>query len=254
MCIIENSKGLWASKLPRPRREDHKYSRGAALIYAAPEMTGATRLAAESCARMGAGLVIVLSPPEVLNVYRTALPAHIIVKGDLDWEDERVSAVLYGSGGISKIPQFASVPMIIDADGLFSLPPKLHDKIILTPHEGEFARLFPALKGEREDRAAAAAKQTGVIIVLKGAETLIAHPDGRVCINRHASPYLATAGAGDVLAGMITGLCAQGMEAYWAACAAVWIHGEAGLRGGPGLVAADIHAELPYIFLNILKL
>jgi NAD(P)H-hydrate epimerase len=248
MTLIENSPGWWGSKLPKPKGESHKYTRGLALIYAAPALTGATRLAAESCARMGAGMVTVLSPPDVLDIYRTALPPHILVRGDLGWQDERVSAVLYGSGGVSKVPAVRESPMVIDADGLFQLPKKLHDRCILTPHEGEFARMFPGLQGSREERAGAASQKTGAILVLKGAETLIAHPDGRLCINRHASPYLATAGAGDVLAGMITGLAAQGLEPFLAACAAVWMHGEAGLRFGPGLVASDLPGLIPVLW------
>ncbi|MCD8496929.1 MAG: NAD(P)H-hydrate dehydratase [Alphaproteobacteria bacterium] len=211
-----------------------------ALIHAAPELTGATRLAAESCARIGAGMVTVLSPPKVLDVYRIALPPHIVVRGDIKWWDDRVNAVLYGPGGMASVPRLRDVPTVIDADGLGRLPKKLHERCVLTPHEGEFARAFPEIKGSREERALAAAQKTGAIIVLKGAETLIAHPDGRVTINRHASPYLATAGAGDVLAGMITGLCAQGMEPYLAACAAVWMHGDAAIKIGPGLVAPDL--------------
>lgn len=245
MNLIENIPGLWASKLPKPRKDDHKYSRGLALIYAAPALTGASRLAAEACARIGAGMVVLASPPAAVDIYRTALPAHIVVRDDESWWDERVNAVLYGPGGVSYVPPLHDIPTVIDADGLFHLPPKLHERCILTPHEGEFSRMFPEIKGTREECAAAAAQKTGVIILLKGAETLIAHPDGRLSINRHASPYLATAGAGDVLAGMITGLCAQGMEPFGAACAAVWIHGEAGMRGGAGLVALDIPTLIP---------
>lgn len=244
--MIENVPGLWAAKLPRPGKGDHKYTRGLALIYAAPELTGATRLAAEACARSGAGMVTVLSPPEVLNVYRTALPPHIVARGDPGWWDERVKAALYGPGGVAKIPPLRDVPTVIDADGLSQLPPKLHERCILTPHEGEFARAFPDIGGTREERALAAARKTGAVIVLKGAETLIAHPDGRITVNRHASPYLATAGAGDVLAGMITGLCAQGMEPYLAACAAVWMHGEAAIQAGPGLVATDLIMKISF--------
>lgn len=252
MNMIENSPGLWASYLPRPQAEDHKYTRGLAVIYGAPELTGATRLAAEACARIGAGMVTVLSPSDVLTVYRTALPPHIVVRGDLNWWDERARAMLYGPGGVAKIPALRDIPTVIDADGLSSLPKNLHERCILTPHEGEFARAFPDITGTREERAAAAARKTGAIVVLKGAETLIAHPDGRLSVNRHSSPYLATAGSGDVLAGMITGLCAQGMEPYPAACAAVWIHGEAALRCGAGLVAGDLPKKFLLVLNNLL--
>lgn len=251
MNLIENVPGLWASKLPHPKPDDHKYTRGLAFIYGAPELTGATRLAAESCAKMGAGMVTVLSPPGVLDVYRTSLPSHIVVRKGLQWWDERVRAVLYGPGGVAKIPPLRDVPTVIDADGLARLPKKLHERCILTPHEGEFTRAFPGITGMREERAAEAARQTGAIVVLKGAETLIAHPDGRLAINRHASPYLATAGAGDVLAGMITGLLAQGMAPFWAACAAVWMHGDAGGKLGAGLVASDLPGVLPAVYGSI---
>lgn len=245
--LTENTPGLWAARLPKPRADDHKYTRGLALVYAAPELTGATRLAAEACARMGAGMVVVACPPAIAPVYRASLPPHIVVRDDPAWTDERVTAVLYGPGGVSHTPPLREIPAVIDADGLFHLPAPLHDGCVLTPHEGEFARLFPDIHGTRAERAAAAARRTGAVIVLKGAETLIAHPDGRLTVNRHASPYLATAGAGDVLAGMIAGLCAQGLAPYTAACAAVWMHGEAGLRGGPGLVASDLPGLIPSI-------
>jgi NAD(P)H-hydrate repair Nnr-like enzyme with NAD(P)H-hydrate dehydratase domain len=245
-----NAPSLWLNEFPRRMADSHKYDYGHALIYAAPELTGATRLAAESCSRMGAGLVTVLSPRAAANVYRASLPAHIMVRDDLEWNDDRVTARLYGSGGISVEPDFSSgISMVLDADALIDLPKKLHDKIVLTPHEGEFARAFPDLRGSKTERAAFAAKQSGAVVVLKGSETVIAAPDGHVVSNTHATPWLATAGTGDVLAGMITGLLAQGMAVFSASCAAVWIHGEAALRFGPGLVASD----LPYMLPGVLK-
>jgi NAD(P)H-hydrate epimerase len=122
---------------------------------------------------------------------------------------------------------------------------------VLTPHDGEFIRLFGEMPGTREDRALAAARLSRAVVVLKGAQTVIAHPDGRVVVNDHSSPYLATAGAGDVLAGMTLGLLAQGMPAFEASCAAVWIHGEAALRFGPGLVAPDIIEQIPGILREL---
>ncbi|MFP4314448.1 MAG: NAD(P)H-hydrate dehydratase, partial [Alphaproteobacteria bacterium] len=225
----------------------HKYDRGHALIYGAPEMTGATRLAASACARIGAGLTTVLGGNKG-DIYRITLPPHIIVRDDLNWDDERVTAKLYGSGGLPCVVDFkAKIPVILDADALKDVPDKLTPNYILTPHEGEFSKAFPNIKGDKGEKAARVAKEISAIIILKGDDTVIAHPDGRVIQNTHASPYLASAGTGDVLAGMITGLCTQGMEPFYASCAAVWMHGEAGRRIGPGLVADDIHGKIPEI-------
>lgn len=244
----QNIPDLWKDKIPHPKSDGHKYDRGHALIYAAPELTGATRLAATACARAGGGLITVLSPKEAASIYRTALPAHIMVREDLEWMDAHVTARLYGPGGLCKDVDYDSdLPTILDADALKDLPGRLAPNYILTPHDGEFARAFPDLTGSRLERAQDAADMTEAIIVLKGAETVIAHPDGDVIVNNHASPHLASAGTGDVLAGLMTGLCAQGMEPFDAACAAVWIHGEAGIRIGTGLVASDIPDHIPEI-------
>ena len=251
--MINNSPSLWKTKLPRPEKDGHKYDRGLALIYGAPELTGATRLAASSCARIGAGMTTVLSSAEVASVYRTALPAHLMVRNNLDWWDDHVSARLYGSGGLPCDIDFAKdVPTVLDADALKHLPDTLGPHYILTPHDGEFTRAFPDIKGEREDKARIAAGQSEAIIVLKGAQTVIAAPDGQCVMNDHSSPYLASAGTGDVLAGLMTGLCAAGMEPFFAACAAVWMHGEAGKCIGAGLVASDIPDTLPSILKGLL--
>ena len=233
----KNVPDLWRDKIPLRAGAVHKYDFGSAVIYGAPEMTGATRLAASACARIGAGLTTVLADKNG-DVYRTILPAHIIVRDNLGWRDGRVSAALYGSGGMSRglmIKPVRGGVTVLDADALKDVPEGLDDTCVLTPHAGEFARAFPACKTALE-----AARSCGAIIVLKGAETIIAHPDGRVVKNDHASPFLATAGTGDVLAGMITGLGAQGMTAFDAACAAVWLHGDCGKRAGFGLVAGDL--------------
>lgn len=145
-------------------------------------------------------------------------------------------------------------PVLLDADALNvfesmtdELFPALHENCVLTPHEGEFLRLFPHLKGTREERAAQAAKLSGANVLLKGAETVIASPSGEIIVNDHATPWLATAGAGDVLAGMIGGLLAQGMASFKACGAAAWLHGEAGIKLGAGLVAPDIITAIPEI-------
>lgn len=243
---MQNTPALWLSHFPRRMTDSHKYTAGHAVIYAAPELTGATRLAAEACARIGAGLVTVLAPESVVNVYRASLPAHILVRQDLQWWDKKVTATLYGSGGISEAVRVKErVAAVLDADALAALPPALNPLCVLTPHEGEFALTFPDIHGSREARARQAALESGAIVVLKGAETVIAAPDGRLAVNCHASPALATAGTGDVLAGMITGLLAQGMPGFEAACAAVWIHGDCALRFGSGLVASDLPDLIP---------
>jgi len=243
-AALENAPALWADQIPRKTANTHKYDYGHALIYGAPELTGATRLAAEACARMGAGLTTVLGG-EKGDVYRAALPAHIIVRDDPGWMDERISARLYGPGGLPCEVDFRQeIPTVLDADALADLPEKLSGDYILTPHEGEFAKAFPGIKGSKLEKARQAAQQSGAIILLKGPDTVIAHPDGRAVINTHSSGHLATAGTGDVLAGMITGLLALGMEPFDAACAAVWLHGEAGREIGAGLVASDLLKSL----------
>ena len=142
-------------------------------------------------------------------------------------------------------------PLVLDADAL-ALWSRFSTAAVLTPHEGEFARLFPDLSGARTEQASAAAARTHSVLVLKGPDTVIAGPDGRLVVNTHASPYLAKAGTGDVLAGLIAGLVAQGMPAFEAACAAVWMHGEAGKRIGPGLIAGDIVDALPGVLQALL--
>jgi hydroxyethylthiazole kinase-like uncharacterized protein yjeF len=249
---MKNSPDLWVKKLLVPENDIHKYERGVAAIYGAPSLTGATRLAASACARMGAGLVNVLCATDTADIYRISLPAHILVR-DLSWNDPRISVRLYGCGGLAKGVQIRlDRPAVIDADALFAIPEILNDKAIITPHEGEFCRMFPALKGARIERAQEAALLTGAIVVLKGAQTLIAHPDGRVIENDHATPYLASAGTGDVLAGMIAGLLAQDVPAFEAACAAVWVHGDCAIRFGLGLVASDLIDLIPVSIKEVL--
>ncbi len=202
---------------------------------------------------MGAGLVSVISTEVSAPIYMAALPAHIIVRDDVRWNDSRVTARAYGSGGMSRGVKIRfNRPCVLDADALVCMPDHMNDTCVLTPHEGEFANVFPNInKGSREERALAAAQKCGAIIVLKGQGSVIAHPDGRVCVNNHDSPHLASAGTGDVLAGMICGLLAQGMPAFEAACAGVWIHGEAGCRIGAGLVASDIELVLGQILTEL---
>lgn len=222
--------------------------------------------------RMGAGLCTIVAPVASACVYQTSA-AHIIFEPlenqnhfTAYFKDQRRTAAIIGPGAGLKnqrplknlILKSLSLrkPVILDADALTvfkdhtsDLFKALHSDCILTPHEGEFVKLFPSVEGTKTERAAKAAQQSGAIIVLKGAETIVAAPDGRYLINTHSSPYLATAGSGDVLAGMMGGLVAQKMQPFYAACAAIWMHGDIAIKYGPGLVAPDIIQQIP----NILK-
>jgi len=249
-----NHPDYWHHLLPAPRPDGHKYDRGHALVYGAEKLTGATRLAATACSRIGAGLTTVHAVV-MADIYRATLPPDIMVTEDDPTALRRVSAVLAGPGGIDIDARSAifsnpwNASRVLDA-GCLPLPHELNrldTRSVITPHEGEFRECFPDIEGSREIRCTRAAELTGAIVALKGAQTIIADPSGNVMINRHASPYLAKAGTGDVLAGMITGLIAQGMPCFEAACAAVWMHGDAGARLGIGQVASDIERVLPAI-------
>ena len=272
-AALENHPDIWKERFPHKKSDDHKYKHGHAVIIGAAKMTGATRLAAEACARIGAGLTTVIAPREAGEIYRRTLPPHVIVEdrknglsGHLS--DERRNAVLIGPGtGLENVRALQGDVFdvlnskkftVLDADAITAFNNdrekfynSLNKNCILTPHEGEFVRLFPDLKGLKTERAQRAAQLTGAIIVLKGPDTVIAAPDGRLAINTNAPPWLATAGTGDVLAGLITGLAAQDMELFAAACAAVWIHGEAARLFGEGLVASDIVGKIHEVLLEI---
>lgn len=254
--LPDNTPDLWRTALPRKTGAAHKYDHGHALVYGARELTGAARLACAAAARVGAGLVTLLCDADAADLYRAALPAHILVRGDLAWDDSRITARILGCGGLPdgfsrKRAADWCGPLVLDAAALDLWPHAPHTARILTPHEGEFARLFPDIKGDRATRAAKAAQATSSVLVLKGEHTLIAAPDGRMVLNRHAGPMLATAGTGDVLAGMIGGLAAMGMDPFMAACAAVWMHGDAGIRFGAGLVATDLPDMLPAVIKGL---
>jgi NAD(P)H-hydrate epimerase len=261
----ENDPAWWLGALPRPALDDHKYSRGHALVAGGAVMTGAARLAAQSAARLGAGLVTVAAPAAAFPIYAAALTGVIVQPvGDLAefrrlLDDPRKNAALIGPGAglgpdtCDKVLTIlaAEKRAVLDADALtvFAEEPRrlfaaIRSPVVLTPHMGEFARLF-ATAGGKPERARRAARESGAVIVLKGADTVVAAPDGRVAINANAPPDLATAGSGDVLAGMVLGLLAQGMEPFAAAAAAVWLHGDAARRIGAGLVAEDLVAALP---------
>ena len=263
---FENDPALWLDRFPWPRLDDHKYRRGHAVICGGTQMTGAARLAAEAARRMGAGLLTILAAPEAVTIYAIAAPGHLVQTFPADGAipsailtDPRVTAMLIGPGaGLEERTRdrvlsalAAGKPLVLDADALtvFSERPSelftaLTGAEILTPHEGEFLRLL-ASRGSKLQRARAAAAMSGCTILLKGADTVLADARGRAIINANAPASLATGGTGDVLAGMILGLRAQGMPPLEAASAAVWLHGAAASAAGPGLIAEDLPGALP---------
>lgn len=230
-------------------------------------MTGAARLAAEAARRIGAGLVTIAAEPETRVIYASGAPGTIVATLDNDGTfesliaDPRRNAVLIGPGA-GTLPSVREKVLsalrldkhvVLDADALTvftDAPELLFDAIgqpcVLTPHEGEFGRLF-AVEGSKLERARAAARRSGAVMVLKGPDTVIAAPDGRAAINSGAPPTLATAGTGDVLSGMVLGLLAQGMDPFAAGCAAAWLHGRAAAGFSRGLIAEDLINELPAV-------
>lgn len=265
-----NSPDLWEEHLPRPSRDGHKYDRGQLIVLGGVDMTGAARLASEAAMRIGCGVCTIVSESSTKEIYLKGA-AHVMFepyeqlrKFPMHMKDARRKAAVMGPGAGENDEEAlrqavlgvaaTGKPLVLDADALNVFEDQgdrlfkaLNPAAVLTPHEGEFARLFPDLSGSREKRAAAAAKRAGAVVLLKGAETVIAHPEDGIVTNDHASPWLATAGAGDVLAGMIGGLLAQGMPTFMASMAAVWMHGEAALRFGPGLTSPDIIEGIPGI-------
>lgn len=269
-----NGRALWAGAMRAPAADAHKYRRGHAIVASGGmTRTGAARLAAGAALRAGAGLVTLASPPEALAVNASHLTAVMLRRVDgpegfaAMLSDGRVTAAALGPGlglgprerALVEAALAAPVALVLDADAitlwrdapdaLFAAVAGRAAPVILTPHEGEFARLFPDLvtgakSGAKPERARAAAARAGAVVVLKGADTVIAAPDGRVAINGNAPGWLATAGSGDVLAGIATGLLAQGMPGFEAAAAAVWLHGAAGSEAGPGLTAEDLEPAL----------
>ena len=263
--VHENAPVLWRAQMPNPAAAAHKYSRGHALVVGGDGAhSGAARLAARAALRAGAGLVTVHAPEAALPVYASQLTA-VMVASTADLEaalaDERRNALLIGPGcGVSPTTRTqalhalsAGKRCVLDADALTAFRDEraklfaaLTSDSVLTPHEGEYQRLF-AHEGDKLSRAIAAAAECGAVVVLKGADSVIAAPDGRAAINANAPPTLATAGSGDVLAGFILGLLAQGMPAFEAAAAGVWLHGAAAAAFGPGLIAEDLTETLPAV-------
>lgn len=279
---FENVPELWAMSFPVPRMDSHKYARGHAIVVSGDiAATGAARLAARSALRAGAGLVTVASPRDALSVNAAALTAVMVRPVDKAAEfagliaDPRIRACVIGPGaGVgARTRDFvlallaAKRGTVLDADALTSfaeVPQQLFDairsapeaEVVLTPHFGEFGRLFKAMEGEpaslsKLERVRMAAEMAGAVVLLKGADTVVASPDGRAAIAANAPPWLATAGSGDVLAGIIGGLLAQGVPAFEAACIGVWMHGETGAEAGPGLIAEDLPEVLPAVLRRL---
>jgi hydroxyethylthiazole kinase-like uncharacterized protein yjeF len=280
---FENIPELWRDKFPEPRAQGHKYDRGHAAIVSGPMWsTGAARLGARGALRAGAGLVTIASPRDALAVNAAANLAVMVrpVDGAAQLReflsDPRFNAVAIGPGiGVSEATCELVLTalagdrgVVLDADAMTSFaeaPERLATALkargdratILTPHEGEFSRFFHGLDarteaGSKLDRARCAARLTGATVLIKGADTVVAAPDGRASIAANAPAYLATAGAGDVLTGIITGLLAQHMPAFEAASAGVWLHGEAARAFGPGLISEDLPEMLPRVYRALL--
>ncbi|MGB6006982.1 NAD(P)H-hydrate dehydratase [Castellaniella sp.] len=272
--VWANGPDLWLPRFPWPDAGDHKYRRGHVLVIGGAVMLGASRLACLAAARIGAGLVTLAVPPQAWAVQAGALTSVMVesLPSDEGLEqtlaDSRRNVLLIGPGlGRSQAARRHVLSLlatgracVLDADALsvFADQPDvlfdaLHPQCVLTPHEGEFARLFPS-SGDKLRRARSATQRCGAVLVLKGADTVIAAADGRCAINDNAPPTLATAGAGDVLAGCVAGLLAAGMPAWEAACAAVWLHGLAADQLGWGLLAEDLPGALPGALASLARL
>jgi NAD(P)H-hydrate epimerase len=249
-----NRPALWRDRLPVLAPTAHKYKRGHVLVLGGGTMTGAARLAARAAQRVGAGLVTLAAPGASWPVYAGALESVIVSPAPFAslLADTRRNAVLVGPGAGRDAATFEAATaalatgrkVVLDADGLTAFAERRdalrgREDCVLTPHEGEFRRLFP-LGEDKLAAVRAAATETGCVVVLKGADTIIASPSGAAAINENAPPTLSTGGTGDVLAGMVIGLLAQGMPGFEAACAAVWMHGAAASSCGPRLVAEDL--------------
>jgi hydroxyethylthiazole kinase-like uncharacterized protein yjeF len=272
--LHENGPALWADRLVWPGSASHKHARGRMIVVSGDMIsTGAARLAARAGLRIGAGLVTLLSPPEALLVNGAHLEAVMLrpFDNDVELEDAAASvdaAVIGPAAGVNESTVsnlFAlartGAGLVIDADALSVFrddPAEMFSVLdrddVLTPHPGEFERLFKGLLAaspERISAARAAAQRSGTVVLLKGSDTVIAAPDGRAVVNGNGSPWLATAGSGDVLAGMIGGLIAQGLDSFEAACAAVWIHAEAAAAFGPGLISEDLPGLVPPVLKRL---
>jgi NAD(P)H-hydrate epimerase len=268
-----NGLPLWRLSLPMPSAADHKYTRGHALVLGGAAMPGATRLASRAARRIGIGM-LTLAAPQAAHIYYLADQPGLIVRESGDaaafgalLEDRRFTAALVGSGLPAEAETRRAVEvaaasdraLVIDGGGLTAFAGAAaaltrfgRADIVLTPHEGEFGRLFAALGGaDKVARARTAARSCGCTVILKGADTVVAAPAGRAAINADAPAWLATAGSGDVLAGLVLGLLGQGMPPFEAASAAVSLHGMAAAAFGPGLIAEDLPEMIPELLRDL---
>jgi hydroxyethylthiazole kinase-like uncharacterized protein yjeF len=273
--LFENAPELWAPKFPWPKDTAHKHSRGRLIVVSGEAWrTGAARLAARAGLRIGAGLVTVLSPPDALAVNAAHLEAVMLAPFETDQDlgeaAEAADAAVIGPAAGVNDETLANVlalartgaALVIDADALTIFrddPEELFSVLdrddVLTPHPGEFERVFPGLLASAPSKVEAAreaARRAGAVVLVKGADTVIAAPDGRAAVNLNGVPWLATAGSGDALAGFIGGLLAQGMESFEAACAGVWIHAACGAAFGPGLISEDLPGLAPKVLADLL--
>lgn len=272
--LFENAPPLWLGRFPWPTSASHKHARGRMIVVSGPAAsTGAARLSARAGLRIGAGLVTVLSPPDAVLVNAAHLEAVMLRPFETDLELESIAAqvdaaVIGPAAGVTESTLInllalarTGAALVIDADAITTFrgdPDELFSVLdrddVLTPHPGEFERIFPRLLERSPHRiaaAVAAAERAGAVVLLKGPDTVVAAPDGRAAVNVTSAPWLATAGTGDVLAGFIAGLVAQGMESFEAACAGAWIHAEAAAAFGPGLIAEDLPGLAPAVLRRL---
>lgn len=274
--LFENTPELWLPKFPWPTASSHKHARGRMVVVSGPaHSTGAARLAARGGLRIGAGVVTVLSPADAMAANAAHLEAVMLRPFDTDADLESLAAdvdaaVIGPAAGVGETTLMnvlalarTGAALVLDADAItvFRQDPEelfsvLDRDDVLTPHPGEFERLFPGELEDSPERITAArnaARTADAVVLLKGADTVVAAPDGRAAVNLNGSPWLATAGTGDVLAGFVAGLVAQGMDSFEAACAAVWIHAEAAQSHGPGLISEDLPALAPMVLRGLFE-
>jgi hydroxyethylthiazole kinase-like uncharacterized protein yjeF len=272
--LFENGPGMWLRQFPWPEASAHKSTRGRLIVVSGEAWsTGAARLAARAGLRMGAGLVTLYTPPDALIVNASHLEAVMLQPFETDLELEtaasRVEAVVIGPAAgvteatLSNVLAVArtGAALVIDADALSVFrddPTELFSVLdrddVLTPHVGEFERVFPGLLASEPERISAvraAASKAQAVVLLKGPDTVIAAPDGRAAVNLNGTPWLATAGSGDVLSGFIGGLIAQGMDSFEAACAGVWVHAACAGGFGPGLISEDLPGLAPKVLKDL---